>query len=486
MAALKEQTTAIVWFRDDLRLADNEALAAALLTGAPLLCIYILQDGAGGFRPPGGAARWWLHHSLQALGQDIAARGGRLDLFRGDARKILPALTEAAGANFVCWTRRYGGPEMAADAALKAKLKSSGVAAKSFNGHLLHEPWEITRGEGQGFAVYTPYWRAASAAGQGGEPLPAPDRLRAAPFPRGAPQRASLAALSLMPEKTDWAGGLRAAWTPGENGARQRLKAFLEGRMASYPFQRDQPDADVVSRLSPHLRFGEIGPRQVFAAVRSAEDNPAKNSRLKFLAELGWREFNYHLLFRHPEAARENIQRRFDKMPWRVPPPHELSAWRRGETGYPIVDAGMRELWATGYMHNRVRMIAASFLIKHLLIDWRVGEDWFWDTLCDADPANNPMNWQWVAGSGADAAPYFRIFNPVLQGEKFDAAGDYVRRWVPELAALPGKWVHKPFAAPPSVLREAGVMLGETYPRPIVDLAEGRARALAAFARVRG
>ncbi|ACK49353.1 Deoxyribodipyrimidine photo-lyase [Methylocella silvestris BL2] len=486
MAAPKTQNTAIVWFRDDLRLADNEALAAALSTGGPLLCVYILEDGTAGFRPLGGAARWWLHHSLQALGQDIAAKGGRLDLFCGEARRILPALAEAAGARIICWTRRYGGPEMAVDAALKAQFKTSGVEAKSFNGHLLHEPWDITRGDGHGFAVYTPYWRAASAAAQVGEPLPAPDRLPAAPIPRGALRTTSIEALALLPEKPDWAGGLRAAWRPGENGAQERLKAFLEGEIASYSLERNRPSADAVSRLSPHLRFGEIGPRQIFAAVRTAWDNAAQKGGVKFLAELGWREFNYHLSFYHPDAARQNIQRRFDKMPWREPAPRELSAWQRGETGYPLIDAGMRELWATGYMHNRVRMVVASFLIKHLLIDWRIGENWFWDTLCDADPANNPMNWQWVAGSGADAAPYFRIFNPVLQGEKFDAAGDYVRRWIPELAKLPNKWIHKPFAAPPALLRGAGVELGKNYPRPIVDLAEGRARALAAFEKVKG
>ncbi len=303
------------------------------------------------------------------------------------------------------------------------------------------------------------------------------------PTPRGA-RRVTLDELRLRPQEPDWAGGLRASWTPGEAGARKRLDAFLAAGITDYAAGRDHPARADVSRLSAHLRFGEISPRQIVAAIREAD---ARNSNIaegadKFLSEMLWREFNYHVLFSRPDVATVNLQRRFDRMPWRAPPARELAAWQHGRTGYPLVDAGMRELWATGYMHNRVRMVAASFLVKHLLIDWRIGEQWFWDTLCDADPANNPLNWQWVAGSGADAAPYFRVFNPVLQGEKFDAGGDYVRRWVPELVALPDKWIHKPWAAPESVRHDAGLELGATYPRPIVDHAEGRARALKAFA----
>lgn len=482
----EEVAPSIVWFREDLRLADNEALAAACDSGAPLLCIYILDEESKGFRRHGGASRWWLHHSLAALQADIAAKGGRLDLFRGRAREIVPALAKAAGAGAVFWTRRYGGAEIAVDAALKEQLRATNAEAKSFNGHLLHEPWEVERQGGGGFMVYTPYWRAASALPSPGAPVEAQREIGQAAYPHGAPAAISLKDLALLPTKPDWARGLREAWTPGEEGARRRLAAFLDEGMKSYATKRNVLGDDATSRLSPHLRFGEISPRQIFAAVRDREETlaHAKTGAAKFRAELGWREFNYHVLFNHPDLAKVNLQRRFDAMPWRNPSRDDLEAWRRGRTGYPIVDAGMRQLWTTGYMHNRVRMVTASFLIKHLLIDWRIGEEWFWDTLCDADPANNPMNWQWVAGSGADAAPYFRVFNPLLQGEKFDPNGAYVRRWVPEIAALPDKWIQKPWQAPEAILREAGVEVGKTYPRPIIDLMEGRARALKAFESV--
>jgi deoxyribodipyrimidine photo-lyase len=479
---------AIVWFRDDLRLADNAALNAACAAGGAVFCIYILDEASDGFRPHCGAARWWLHHSLAALAEAIAARGGKLVFFRGRAADILPSLARASGAGAVFWTRRYGAAEIAVDAALKAQLSEAGVKTQSFNGQLLHEPWEVKRDDGGGFMVYSPYWRAARALGEPDPPFPAPAKIAAASYPASAPSPVSLDALGLLPVRPDWAGGLRSAWTPGENGARARLDAFLTSGLKGYAAARNEPAKESVSRLSPHLRFGEISPRQVFAVARSAEAHAAAAAKDadKFLAELGWREFNHHILYSHPDAATVNLQRRFDKMPWRDPPHEELDAWRRGETGYPLVDAGMRELWATGYMHNRVRMVAASFLIKHLLIDWRIGERWFWDTLCDACPANNPLNWQWVAGSGADAAPYFRVFNPVLQGVKFDSAGDYVRRWVPELGALPAAHIHAPWEAPARALQEAGVKLGETYPRPIIGLAEGRARALAAFEKLKG
>ena len=477
---------AIVWFREDLRLGDNEALVAACAAGGPILCIYVLDEAGAGFRPYGGASRWWLHHSLAALAKEIEARGGRLDFFCGRASEILPALAHAAGADAAFWTRRYGGGEIAVDAALKRQLTAAGVKAQSFPGHLLHEPWEVKKSGGGCFKVYSAYWRAARALPDPGDPIAPPAEIPSFPYPAGAPRRVALDELCLPPRKPDWGGGLQSSWTPGEAGARKRLDAFLATGIADYATRRDHPAKAGVSRLSPHLRFGEISPRQIVAAIREAD---ARNANIakgadKFLSELVWREFNYHVLFSYPEVATVNLQRRFDRMPRRAPPPRELAAWRHGGTGYPLVDAGMRELWVTGYMHNRVRMVAASFLVKHLLIDWRLGEQWFWDTLCDADPANNPLNWQWVAGSGADAAPYFRIFNPVLQGEKLDAGGEYVRRWVPELAALPDKWIYKPWAASESVLREAGVELGKTYPRPLVDHAEGRARALKAFAEI--
>jgi deoxyribodipyrimidine photo-lyase len=482
-----KNSPAIVWFRDDLRLGDHAALSAACNAGAPVLCVYILDEASEGVRPLGGAARWWLHFSLGALAKEIEAKGGRLDLFRGRAQEIIPGLAGAADAAGVFWTRRYGAAEIAVDAAIKAQLAASGVKTESFNGQLLHEPWEVKRADGGGFALFSPYWRAARGLPEPGAPLKAPAKLLASSHPTAGPPRKKLAELDLLPQKPDWAAGLRASWTPGERGARGSLSALLDGGLKDYAAGRDEP-AKATSRLSPHLRFGEISPRQIFAAIAATEErrDDVSAGAEKFRGELFWREFNYHLLFHCPDAANRNLQRRFDAMPWRDQLGREVDAWRRGETGYPLVDAGMRELWSTGFMHNRARMVAASFLVKHLLIDWRIGEAWFWDALCDADPANNPLNWQWVAGSGADAAPYFRVFNPALQGERFDLEGAYVRRWVPELSAMPNRWIHKPWLAPQSVLQAAGVELSKTYPAPIIDHAEARARALAAFAMIRG
>ena len=475
------ESPVIVWLRDDLRLADHPALHEAVASGAPVLCLYALDEESAGVRALGGAARWWLHHALAALDDSLRAAGGRLDILRGPAASLVPALAEAAGARGVFWTRRYGAAEIAVDSAIKATLVAQGREAKSFNGQLLAEPFALKTKTGGPYRVFTPFWRAL-AASPVAAPLPAPTRIRAAEWPAGAPSRVARDDLRLRPTKPDWAGGLRAAWTPGEAGARAALQAFLSDRATTYPADRDRPALPATSRLSPHLRFGEISPRAVWHAARHAAATGEVDAAAidKFLSELGWRDFSWHLLFHNPDLATRNVDTRFDAFPWRDDPAG-LAAWRRGQTGYPIVDAGMRELWTTGYMHNRVRMIAASFLIKHLLIDWRQGESWFQDTLCDADAASNPASWQWVAGSGADAAPYFRIFNPILQGEKFDAAGDYVRRWVPELARTPAAFIHKPWTAPRAMLDKAGVRLGVNYPAPIVDHAAARERALAAW-----
>lgn len=480
------QGCAIVWFRDDLRLADNWALQEAVRSGLPLLCVYIDDRESVGLRAEGGAVRWWRHHSLRRLGDALEAIGGRLDVFRGASGKTLPALAAASGAKAVFWGRRYGPGEIALDAGVKRDLSGMGILAKSFNASLLVEPWEAANKTGGPFKVFTPFWKSVRAQGGFASPGPTPERLTAAFCPADGPQPMELAALALLPTKPDWSGGLAAHWSPGEAGAQARLKAFLGEGIANYAQDRNRPGLPGVSRLSPHLRFGEISPRQIAQAVEHAELSGAAPARdaAKFLAELGWREFSHHLLYYFPDLPTKNFAQRFDAFPWREPAPAEIAAWRRGQTGYPAVDAGMRELWRTGYMHNRVRMIAASFLTKHLLADWRIGEAWFWDTLCDADAANNPAGWQWVAGSGADAAPYFRIFNPVLQGETFDPQGDYVKTYVPELAGLPAIWLHRPWEAPPSVLQEAGIRLGSTYPRPIVDHAAARQRALAAFAEL--
>jgi deoxyribodipyrimidine photo-lyase len=478
---------ALHWFRDDLRLADNPALAAALAHG-PTLCLYILDEG-GDRRPLGGAALWWLSRSLTALEADIRKKGGDLVLIRGDPAALLPRVVAEAKIGLVTWNRRYEAETIALDTALKAKLTAAGVSVTSCNGHLLNEPWEVESKVGEPMKVFTPYWRAARAKGEPAASKPAPRRIEPAPLPASVTKgRLTLADLALEPTKPDWAGGMRAAWTPGEAGAKTRLDDFLSGALDGYGEGRNRPDYVSTSRLSPHLRFGEIGPRQIWhathAAVAAGEAAGSAADAEKFLSEVGWREFSYHLLFYNPELATQNFNRRFDAFPWRSDET-ALKAWQRGLTGYPIVDAGLRELWTTGWMHNRVRMVVASFLIKHLLLDWREGEAWFWDTLVDADPANNAASWQWVAGSGADAAPYYRIFNPVTQGRKFDAAGDYVRKWLPELAKLPDETIHEPWSVAAPALRDAGIVLGKDYPRPIVALDAGRERALAALASLK-
>lgn len=476
----------IVWFRDDLRLDDQPALHGACAGGAPVLCVYVHDEESADLRREGGAARWWRAHSLARLARELAAIGGRLDIFRGAAAQVIPALAAGARASAAHWCRRYGAAEIAVDSQVKTILTQAGVKAASFNGALLVEPWEVRNKTGGEFKVFTPFWKAALAQGPFADPLPAPARILAAPLPETGPRPVALDDLGLSPTKPDWSGGLAAEWTPGEAGARARLTAFLDHGIGNYGEDRNRPDLAHVSRLSPHLRHGEISPRRVFHAVEEARDRGEADARdvAKFVSELGWREFSHHLLYHWPDLATRNFSRRFDAFPWETPPRGHWRAWTRGRTGYPIVDAGMRELWTTGYMHNRVRMIAASFLTKHLMVDWREGEAWFWDTLCDADAANNPASWQWVAGSGADAAPYFRIFNPVLQGEKFDPDGDYVRRHVPELAGLPARFIHRPWDAPPIVLKEAGVKLGASYPHAIVDHGLARERALEAFSRL--
>lgn len=478
---------ALLWFRDDLRLSDNPALRAAIERG-PLICLYIL-DSSTERRPLGGAACWWLSRSLTALSEAIAAKGGELTILRGDPAKLLPDVVEHTGSGYVTWNRRYDSAAITLDTTLKGALTEAGIEVESFNANLLNEPWQVaTKADGP-FKVFTPYWRAVRERGEPSAPLPTPGKLSKAKLPAALRKQAlTVAGLALEPTTPDWAGGLREAWTPGEDGALERLAAFLDETLAGYREARDLPDRLSTSRLSPHLRFGEVGPRQIWHATRTAlETGNTPGSAAdaeKFFSEIGWREFSYHLLFHNPELASVNFDRRFDAMSW-AKDEAALTAWQKGLTGYPIVDAGLRELWQTGWMHNRVRMITASFLIKHLLTDWRVGEAWFWDTLVDADPANNPASWQWVAGSGADAAPYFRVFNPVTQGEKFDPKGAYVRRFVPELSELDDKFIHRPWEAPASELKKAGIVLGRDYPKPIIALDFGRRRALDAFAALR-
>lgn len=477
----------LVWFREDLRLGDNPALAAAIATGAPVIPFFILDEQSDGMRPLGGASRWWLHHSLVSLRENLRQRGADLLVLRGAARLVVERLVGELSPQAAVWNRRYEAPGIAIDSDVKADLKAAGVHAESHNGALLYEPWTVKSGAGNPMKVFTPFWKAAQATGAPSAPLRAPDEIKGAAVDASALGGLDIGDLGLLPTHPDWAGGLRETWTPGEAGAQARLQFFVADELDGYGDGRNRPDQAHTSRLSPYLRFGEISPRQIWAtatkAVESGRSKAPASDLTKLKAELGWREFAYHLLFHNPDLARTNFQAKFDDFPWRS---HagELEAWRRGRTGYPVVDAGMRQLWQTGWMHNRVRMITASFLIKHLLIDWREGEAWFWDTLVDADPANNAASWQWVAGSGADAAPYFRIFNPILQGERFDPDGAYVRRFVPELAKMPSSHIHAPWTAPPAMLAAAGVRLGETYPTPIVPHDEARARALAALASI--
>lgn len=476
----------LVWFRKDLRLSDNPALDAALARGGPILCVFVLDEATEGAAPLGGAAGWWLHHSLAALDADIKARSGRLILRRGDASEILPALCEETEAGAVFWNRCYEPDAIARDKALKERFRQEERDVGSFNGTLLHEPWRIKTKTGGPYGVFTPFWRAECAAGDPPQPVAAPTNL---PAPEGGPDSDDLDGWRLVPSAPDWAAGFAECWTPGEAGARARLDRFLSRHAGDYEDTRNRPDdPDGTSRLSPHLAFGELSAREIWHIARdrlAASGGTGEDGVWAFLRELGWRDFNYNLLFHNPGLPAANYNGKFDAFPWREDP-EALKAWQAGRTGYPMVDAGMRELWHTGFMHNRVRMIVASFLVKHLLIHWREGEAWFRDTLVDADLASNTANWQWTAGCGADAAPYFRIFNPITQGEKFDPQGDYVRRWVPELAELPLKVLHKPWTATGDVLAEAGVRLGETYPKPIVDHAEARKRALAAYEVVKG
>lgn len=471
----------ILWFRRDLRLADNPALSRAMESGAPLICVYIRERGDAFAGALGAAQAWWLHHSLTSLDASLKARGNRLVTLTGDPRVLVEWLIKETGASAMFWNRRYDGPGREVDSDIKSNLKAHGTVAESLPGFLLHDPAQLQTKQGRKFSVYTPFWKAFAAAYEPGPIRPAPKTIPAAdhgidPEP--------VSDWSLLPTKPNWATGFEETWQPGEDGAKAALDAFLSTKVGGYGHDRDFPAIDAASRLSPHLAFGEISPAAIWHATLDKRRNIPAEDGERFRKEIVWREFAWHTLFHNPDMAEVNLDRRFDAFAW-TDKDADFRAWTKGMTGYPIVDAGMRELWHTGTMHNRVRMIVASFLIKDLLIDWRRGEKWFLDTLVDADAASNPFNWQWVAGCGADAAPFFRIFNPTLQGEKFDPRGDYVKRWCPELAKLPEKFVHRPFEADSTVLKKAGFTPGETYPKPIVDHGKARDAALAALKATR-
>ncbi|MFA5120991.1 deoxyribodipyrimidine photo-lyase [Zavarzinia sp.] len=469
----------IVWFRRDLRLADHPALAFAAATGRPVLPAYILDEATDG--PQGAAARWWLERSLASLRRDLAALGAPLVCRRGPPAGVLAELAKVAGAGLVVFNAALTPKARTRDAEVTTQLAAAGIACQTLAGDLLFEPGQLRNRTGGAFKVFTPFWRACLAASSPARPLPAPARIRAAAPVRGEDP----AAWGLSPRAPDWAAGFAEWWTPGEAAARDRLAEFVGGTLAGYARVRDRVDQEGTSRLSPHLAFGEIGPRQIWHAVETARAAAPglEAGAERFLAEIGWREFAHHLLAEAPDMGSLPLQPAFAHFPY-AEDTAGLRAWQRGRTGYPIVDAAMRQLWQTGWMHNRLRMIAASFLVKDLLLPWTAGEAWFRDTLLDADPANNAAGWQWVAGCGADAAPYFRVFNPVLQAGKFDPDGAFTRRFVPELAALPAPAIHSPWRHP-DLLARHGIRLGRDYPAPIVDHDTARRRALAAFADIR-
>lgn len=465
----------LVWFRQDLRTSDHPALHSALeesrTLGACVVPVYIEAPDEEQGWPPGGASRWWLHHSLTSLHKELAELGLQLIIRKGNSLKMVQQLISETGATHLFWNRRYEPWAIKRDAEIKSTLKQQGIAVKSFNGSLLFEPWTIATKQGKPYQVFTPFWKAYLSQEEVPQPLPTPNRVSVqAPYLKSL----KIEDLSLLP-KTAWDEGIRKAWKPGSKEALKHLQNFIQEPIVQYKTRRDRPDLKGSSRLSPYLHFGEISPRIIWSAVKKS-----KKHAEDYLRQLGWREFAYHLLYHFPHTVEEPLRSEFLDFPWNYNK-EWLQAWQKGKTGYPIVDAGMRELWTTGWMHNRVRMITGSFLVKDLLQPWQEGAKWFWDTLVDADIANNTLGWQWIGGCGADAAPYFRIFNPVLQGEKFDPDGAYVKKWLPELAKMPIRWLHRPWEAPQNVLNDADVFIGESYPKPIVDHREASKRALTAF-----
>jgi deoxyribodipyrimidine photo-lyase len=463
------QPLSIVWFRQDLRTLDNPALTAACKADN-VLPIYILDDANAGQYKMGGASRWWLHHSLKALNASLS---NALNIYHGDAATVIGDLCQRFAVETVYWNRCYEPYHITQSQNIKVQLSSQGIKACSINGSLLNEPWAVFKKDGSPYKVFTPYHREASKIDRPIDILPAPT------LPIGLtrdPKAILLDSLALLP-LTHWDANFYKHWTPGEAGASSLLNRFLSDGINDYKDGRDRPALKAISRLSPHLHFGDISPQQIINALLTIADD--QNSE-HFKREIRWREFSYYLLFHFPGLPNQNLKTNFDHFPWENNPAW-LKRWQQGLTGYPLVDAGMRELRQTGYMHNRVRMVVASFLIKNLLIDWRLGASWFWDCLVDADLASNSASWQWVAGCGTDASPYFRVFNPIIQGEKFDPQGEYTKLYLPELKELPDKYLYRPWEAPTDVLSQANITLGETYPHPIVQIKESRERALAAY-----
>lgn len=474
------QEITLLWFRQDLRLKDNPALQAAIQTGNPILPLYIYDEDIGEEWKMGSASKVWLHSSLASLKESLQAISSDLYIRSGDTTQIIEALCQKLPIKFVFWNRLYEPFHIKRDTELKKNLKTYDINTESFNASLLFEPWTVQNKQEKPYRVFSQFWKTCLQYPSPPQPIEAPLNMNRAELPADT---LNIRDLNLLPRNPDWSQTMQTEWSPGEKGALQRWQEFLYGNIIYYDKGRDIPGEEYTSKLSPHLHFGEISPRQIWWDVEALTKKDKNHAR--YMSEIGWREFSYHLLYHFSELPDQSIKTEFESFPWISESDADyepfLTAWQKGQTGYPIVDAGMRELWATGWMHNRVRMIVASFLIKDLFIHWKKGEDWFWDCLVDADLANNAASWQWVAGSGFDASPYFRIFNPITQGEKFDPRGDYIRKWVPELKDLSQQYIHKPWEAGPITLKQANIDLGKTYPEPIVNHKRAREAALAAY-----
>ena len=470
----------IVWFRKDLRLKDNPALHSALLENKEIIPVFIWDPDEGGQWSPGAASRWWLHHALVSLMQDIRKLGGKLILAKGKAANLIPQIAREHGVIKVLYGRAYDPHGLSTQEKVEEALDKVCIDTESFNTSLLQEPWETKNGTGKPFQVFTPYWRKS-------RPIiyrePACYDLRKLSFLSLPTPNQTVDDLQLLPN-FPWYEKLGEHWVVSETAAHKQLERTVNDVTHSYSTRRNNPSVDGTSRLSPYLAWGMVSPRQICKNVLQAENEGCHRGENKFLVEIGWREFSYHLLYHYPTIPDKPLRPKYAAFPW-LNDEENLHCWQYGKTGYPMVDAGMRQLYETGWMHNRVRMIVASFLVKHLLISWTEGARWFWDTLVDADLASNTQGWQWAAGCGADAAPYFRIFNPITQGEKFDARGIYAKKWISSIQNLPSKWVFKPWEAPADTLKECGVDLGVNYPKPCVNHSEGRARALDALASLK-
>ncbi|GBQ82764.1 cryptochrome/photolyase family protein [Asaia krungthepensis] len=472
----------LVWFRDDLRLADHPALTAASEKGGKILCVYVL-DTSDAIRAPGGAYKWFLHGALEALRDSLREHGGDCLILEGDPVTVIPDLVAHTGARAVFCHHRYQKQARAQDEAVAQKLDALDCAFNRSHGTVLRNPESVTTKTGTPYKIFSAWWKGFQALGTPPSPLPVPGQLKFQDVTLKGKKTLKPCALgkALLPSKPDWGKKMGEYWEHGEDEAAELVHDFAHEALGQYDTGRNDMAAEGSSRLSPYLRLGVLSPRQIWHDCKDKGRTPDRDT---YLSELGWRDFSWYTLFHNPELPERNLKPQFDKLSWRRSP-KQLLAWQRGQTGIPVVDAGMRQLWETGWMHNRARMIVASFLAKHLLIDWREGESWFWDTLIDADPASNAVNWQWVAGTGIEASPFFRIFNPLRQAAKFDPEGDYIRRWVPELAKLPKESLAAPWEADPETLDKAGIKLGRDYPKPIVSLDEGRDRAMKAYRQTR-